>query len=99
MAKKKSGSAVDKHKIELLEEAMIIIGVKTLATDEDARKLWGIWQEYTGRTATYRNCSVCVYSKVKFLKKEYKRLKDGEQNSKKNTVPGEASGDVPGEQQ
>lgn len=97
MAKKKSRS-VEIHKMELLEEAMQIIGVKTLATDEDARKLWGIWQEYTGRTATYRNCSVCVYSKVKFLKKEYKRLKDNE-NSKKNTVPGEASGDVPGEQQ
>lgn len=97
MAKKKSRS-VEIHKMELLEEAMQIISVKTLATDEDARKLWGIWQEYTGRTATYRNCSVCVYSKVRFLKKEYKRLKDNE-NSKKNTVPGEASGDVPGEQQ
>lgn len=98
MAKKKSRS-VEIRKMELLEEAMQIIGVKTLATDEDARKLWKIWQEYTGRTATYRNCSVCVYSKVKFLKKEYKRLKDGEQNSKKNTVPEQASGDVPGEQQ
>lgn len=74
--KKSAVESVNARKIELLKRFNELInnGTKSIVPDNVAREIWNIWQEYTGRTSNYRNCSVCFYPKIKFLKRESIRL-------------------------
>ena len=74
--KKSAVESVNVRKIELLKKFNELInnGTKSIVPDNVAREIWSIWQEYTGRISNYRNCSVCFYPKIKFLKRESIRL-------------------------
>lgn len=80
-AKKKPVEGV---KLQILEKfnELIVDNHRSIIPDEVARKIWSLWQEYTGRKSVYRNCSVCLYSKVKYLKKEYVRLQPKKEEEK-----------------
>lgn len=104
MDKKKKKTVKAPVNDALVEFAELYKTIKTtIVSKETGERIWALWQKYTGRTDRWRGCAGCLIAKVKFLKKRCIEsgimLKDGEQNSKKNTIPGEASGDVPGEQQ
>lgn len=71
------------RKVEILNEFNEMMKeVKSVMPHNFGKHLWELWQEYTGRTAPFRNCSACVSSKILYLKKEYKKLVEENESGK-----------------
>ena len=81
--RKQSVENVNEHKRDILMRYKDIIDSqnRSLVNQSTGAEIWKLWQEYTGRTAPYRNCSACLFSKVKYLNNELKKLPEDDGTS------------------